>query len=59
MWKCPPVLFSLYANDTPTTFSYVEMAQYSDDTAVVATSRGPSLLAVYLEAYFGRLQLWL
>jgi hypothetical protein len=39
-----PVLFSLYVNDIPTPSRHVELAQYADDTALVATSRSPSLL---------------
>jgi hypothetical protein len=53
------VLFSLYVNDIPTQFHHVELAQYADDTALVARSRRPSLLVGYLEAYLGRLELWL
>jgi hypothetical protein len=37
----------------------VELAQQADDTALVATSRSSSLLVRYLEAYLGRLELWL
>jgi hypothetical protein len=54
-----PVLFSLYVNDIPTPSRRVESAQYSDDTALVATSRSPSLLVDYLEDYLGRLERWL
>jgi hypothetical protein len=54
-----PVLFSLYVNDIPTPFSHVELAQYADDTVLVPTSRNPSLLVGYLEAYLGRLERWL
>jgi hypothetical protein len=36
-----PVLFSLYVNDIPTPSRHVELAQYADDTALVATSRSP------------------
>jgi hypothetical protein len=54
-----PVLFSLYMNDIPTPSRYVKLAQYEDDTALVAASRGPSLLVGYLEAYLGRLERWL
>jgi hypothetical protein len=54
-----PVLFSLYINDTPTPSRHVELDQYADDTALIATSRDPSLLVSYLEAYLGRLALWL
>jgi hypothetical protein len=54
-----PVLFSLYVNDIPTPSRHVELAQYADDTALVATSRSPSLLVGYLEDYLGRLERWL
>jgi hypothetical protein len=54
-----PVLFSLYVNDIPTQSRHVELAQTADDTALIATSRDPSLLVCYLEAYLGRLELWL
>jgi hypothetical protein len=53
------VLSYLYVNDIPTPSRHVELAQYADDTALIATSRGPSLLLGYLEAYLGRLELWL
>jgi hypothetical protein len=53
------VLFSLYMNDIPTPSHYVELAQYANDRAIIATSRIPSLLLGYLEAYIGRLELWL
>jgi hypothetical protein len=43
----------------PTPFRHIELAQYADDTALVATSRSPSLLVGYLEAYLGRLERWL
>jgi hypothetical protein len=43
-----PVLFSLYVNDMPTPFCHVELTQYADDTALVATSRSPSLLGGYV-----------
>jgi hypothetical protein len=54
-----PVLFSLYVNDIPTPSRHAELAQYADDTALVATSRSPSLLVGYLEDYLGRLERWL
>jgi hypothetical protein len=54
-----PALFSLYVNDIPMPSRHVALAQYADDTALVATSRSPSLLAIYLEAYLLRLELWL
>ena len=53
------VLFSLYVNDVPTPSHHVELALYADDTAVIATSRKPTLLVSYLESYFNDLQRWL
>jgi hypothetical protein len=52
------VLLSLYVNDIPTPSRRVYLAQYADDTALVATSRSPSLLVRYMEAYLGRLEHW-
>jgi hypothetical protein len=40
-------------NNIPTIFRHVELAQYADDTALIATSRYLSLLVGYLEAYSG------
>jgi hypothetical protein len=54
-----PMLFSLYVNDIMTPSRHVELAQYADDTALVATSRIPSLLVGYLVDYLGRLERWL
>jgi hypothetical protein len=54
-----PLLFSLYVKDIPTPFRHVELAQYADDTALVATSRRTSIVLGYLEAYLGRLERWL
>jgi hypothetical protein len=51
-----PVLFRLYVNDIPTPSRHVELAQYADDTSLVATSGSPSLLVGYLQAYLGRLE---
>jgi hypothetical protein len=45
------VLFSLYVNDMPSPSHQVELALYADDTAVIATSRKPTLLVSYLESY--------
>jgi hypothetical protein len=53
-----PVLFSLYVNDIPTPSRHVELAQYADDTALIVTSRSPSLLVSYPEACLGRQELW-
>ena len=54
-----PVLFSLYVNDMPSTSHNVEIALYADDTAVIATSRKPTLHVSYLESYLSDLQRWL
>jgi hypothetical protein len=54
-----PVLFSLYVNDMPTPSHHVELALYADDTAIIATSRKPTLLVSYLESYLNNLQRWL
>jgi hypothetical protein len=54
-----PVLFSLYVNDIPTPSLHDEIAQYGDDTAIVTTSRSPSLLVGYLDANLARLERWL
>jgi len=54
-----PVIFSLYVNDLPPHSHHVELALYPDDTAIIATSRKPSLLVSYLESYLNELQRWL
>ena len=54
-----PVLFSLYVIGMPSPSHHVELALYADDTAVIATSRKPTLLASYLESYLNDLQRWL
>ena len=54
-----PVLFSLYVNNMPPTSHHVELAHYADDTAIIATSRKPTLLISYLESYLNDLQRWL
>jgi hypothetical protein len=43
-----PVLLSLYFNDMPSPSHHVELALYADDTAIIATSRKPTLLVSYL-----------
>ena len=43
-----PVLFSLYVNDMPPPSHHVELAIYEDDTAIIPTSRKPTLLDSYL-----------
>jgi hypothetical protein len=38
---------------------HVELALYADDTAIIATSRKPTVLVSYLEPYLNDLQRWL
>jgi hypothetical protein len=54
-----PILFSLYVNDMRPHSHHVELALYADDTAVIATSRNPTLLVSYLQTYLNDLQRWL
>jgi hypothetical protein len=51
-----PVLFSLYNNDMPSPSHHVELALYADDTAIIGTSRKPTLLVSYLQSYLNDLQ---
>jgi hypothetical protein len=53
-----PVLFSLYV-DMPSHSHHVQLALYADHTAVIATSRKPTLLVSYLKSYLNDLQRWL
>jgi hypothetical protein len=53
-----PVLFSPYVNDMPSPSHHVELALYADDTAIITTSRNPTLLVTYLESYLNDLQRW-
>ena len=53
-----PVLFSLYI-DMPPPLHHVELALYTDDMAIIATSRKLTLLVTYLESYLNDLQRWL
>ena len=54
-----PILFSLYVNDMPSPSHHVDLALYADDTAIIATSRKPTLLVSYLDSYLNDLQRWL
>jgi len=54
-----PVLFCLYVNDMPSPSHHVELALYTEDTTIIATSRKPMLLVSYLESYLNQLQRWL
>ena len=49
----------LYLNYIQTPFRQVELAQYADDTALVATSGSTKLLVKYLEIYLIALAHWL
>jgi hypothetical protein len=53
------VLFGLYVNDMPSPSHHVELALFADDTAIMVTSRNPTLLVSYLESYLNELQRWL
>jgi hypothetical protein len=55
----PPVFFSLYVNDMPSPSLRVKLALYADDTAIIATSRKPTLLVSYLVSYLNDIQRWL
>ena len=54
-----PVLFSLYVNDMPSPSHHIELALYADDTAIIATSRKPTLHVSYLGSYLNDLQRWM
>jgi hypothetical protein len=43
----------------PSPSDHVELVLYADDTAVIATSRKPTLLGSFLASYFNELQRWL
>jgi len=43
----------------PPTTHHFELALYVDDTAIISTSRKPTLLLSYLESYLDDLQRWL
>jgi hypothetical protein len=53
-----PVLFSLSVRDIPTPSRHVELTQYADNMALIATSRYLSVPFGYLDAYLGRVVLW-
>jgi len=54
-----PVLFSLYVNNIPSPSRHVELALYTDNTAIIATFHKPTLLVSYLESYLNKFQRWL
>jgi len=53
-----PVFFSLYVNDMPPHSHHVELSLNADYTAIIATSRKPTLLVSYRESYLNDLQRW-
>jgi hypothetical protein len=53
-----PVLFSLHVNDIPSASYYFEEGPYADATAIIATSRKPTLFVSYLESHLNDLQWW-
>ena len=54
-----PVLFILYVKDIPTPSRHIELAQYGDDTALVATFKHPALPVKYLEIHLSDLKIGL
>ena len=46
-------------NDIPTPSRHIELAQYADDTTLVATSKHAALLVKYLETHLSELEIWL
>ena len=55
------VLFRLHVNDMPIPLHHLKLALYADDTAIMPTSRKPTLLISYsyLESYLNEIQRWL
>jgi phosphoribosylformylglycinamidine (FGAM) synthase-like amidotransferase family enzyme len=56
--KFPSILFSLYV-DMPVSSCHGELALYTDDMAITATSSQPALLIKYQETYLRDLEWWL
>jgi len=54
-----PVLFSFYVNDMPLPSHHIKLALYADDMAIIAMSRKPTLLVIYLESYLNYSYRWL
>jgi len=54
-----PVFISLCVNNTPSPSHHVEFPFYADETAIIATSRKPTLFVSHLESYLNNLQRWL
>ena len=53
------MLFTLYVNDIPIPCRHDELAQYADNTALVATSGTTKLLVKYLETHLIAFEFWL
>jgi len=47
---CPVFSLSLYVNNLTPPSHHVALTLYADDTAIIATSRKPTLLFSYLES---------
>jgi hypothetical protein len=56
--KISPIPFSLYVA-MPVSSRHVELALYTDDMAIIATSSQPALLIKYQETYLRDLEWWL
>ena len=54
-----PMFFSMYVNDMPSPLHHVELVLYSDDTAIIAMFREPTLLVSYLESCVNEVQRYL
>jgi hypothetical protein len=56
-----PIFPSLYeyVNDIPTRSHHFELALIADNTAIITTSRKPTLLVSYLASYLCEIQRWL
>jgi hypothetical protein len=53
------VFLILYIKDMPSPSHHVGLAPNADDTAIIATSRKPTLFVIYLESYLNDLHRWL
>jgi hypothetical protein len=54
-----PVFFSLYVDEMTSPTHNVDLRLYTDDTAIIATSRKPTLHVSYLESQLGDHEGWL
>jgi hypothetical protein len=53
-----PEIFSLYVNDIQAPSLHIELVQYANYTALIATSKHPELLVKYLETHLSELEKW-